>query len=376
MLCRIIPAGLGFLALSFFAFVAGFNADAFAQATQEKTCRTEEDDETIVKLYGYMKAERRWIKLYTAIRDKHAQALTEEVLKSTNTGSQAKIEAGRKNVEEYERQIRIHEYREGVDRAQLLRLQALPRCSTNKRGIQTESDRQLWQRLRTGIRPESEERQEIGRGRGGPRVELASWTGPFLGAQLGGSSSGVTTDEFSADTGMRTNRFDDTGSSFSGGVNFGYNWQPWGNNVVAGVVVEIDGLHDSVRHDFPGGNYIGSVVDFNAAVLARGGVLVTPDVLLSVQTGVSFAHQQLKIDFGGPETNESQWTPGFTLGFGAEWILAAPVLQIGRGTSVFVDYRRTWWSTANLTMPAASPFFNYAWQRQTDGIDMGLRFRW
>jgi hypothetical protein len=118
------------------------------------------------------------------------------------------------------------------------------------------------------------------------------------------------------------------------------------------------------------------VVDFNAAVLARGGVLVTPDVLVSVQTGVSFAHQQLKIDFGGPETNESRWTPGFTLGFGAEWKLPAPVLQIGRGTSVFVDYRRTWWSTANLAMPAASPFFNYAWQRQTDGIDMGLRFRW
>jgi len=376
MFCRIILASLGVFALGFFTLAPLFHADAFAQATQEKTCRTEEDEETIVKLYGYMKAERRWIKLYTAMRDKHAQALTEEVLKSTNTESQAKIEAGKKNVEEYERQIRIHEYREGMDRAQLMRLQALPRCSTNKRGIQTEFDMQLRQRLRTGIRPESEERLEIGRGPGGPRIELASWTGPFLGAQLGGSFSGVTTDEFSADTGMRTNRFDDTGSSFGGGVNFGYNWQPWGNNFVAGVVVEINGLHDSVRHDFPGGNYIGSVVDFNAALLARGGVLVTPDVLFSVQTGVSFAHQQLKIDFGGPETNESQWTPGFTLGFGAEWKLPAPVLPLGKGTSVFVDYKRTWWSTANLTMPAASPFFNYAWQRQTDGFDMGLRFRW
>lgn len=104
--------------------------------------------------------------------------------------------------------------------------------------------------------------------------------------------------------------------------------------------------------------------------------MVTPDMLLFAQTGVSFAHQQLKIDFGGPATNESKWTPAFTLGFGGEWKLPAPVLPFSKRTSVFIDYKRTWWSTAKLTMPTASPFFNYGWQRNTDGIDIGLRFRW
>ena len=225
---------------------------------------------------------------------------------------------------------------------------------------------------------QDEERREIGfrnRAGGGPRTELASWTGGFGGVQANGSFSSVTTSEFFAATGERTNRFDDTGSGFGGGVNFGYNWQPWGNNVVVGVVFDINGLNDSVRHDFTGGNYIGSVVNFTGSALVSGGVLVTPNVLLFGQGGISIAKQQLKIDFGGPETNESQWTPGFTLGFGGEWKLPAPVLPISKGTSVFVDYKRTWWNTANLTMPVASPLFNYGWRRNTDGIDIGLRFR-
>ena len=65
--------------------------------------------------------------------------------------------------------------------------------------------------------------------------------GTFVGGQLVGSSSRVATNEYFALTGVQTNHFDDTGSGFGGGLNFGYNWMPWGNSMVAGVVF-VDGL--------------------------------------------------------------------------------------------------------------------------------------
>jgi hypothetical protein len=47
----------------------------------------------------------------------------------------------------------------------------------------------------------------------------------------------------------------------------------------------------------------------------------------------------------------------------------------GKSTSVFVDYQHTWWDTASLNRPIASPSFNYTWQRETDKIDLGMRWR-
>jgi opacity protein-like surface antigen len=227
-------------------------------------------------------------------------------------------------------------------------------------------------RLRTA--EESGERQQIGRARpGGPAVQLASFNGPFGGVQVGGSFSAVTTNEFFADTGMRTNSFDDRGSGLGGGVNFGWNWQPFNPNIVTGVVVEVNALNDKVQHDLPGGNYIGSITNFNASAKARAGVLVTPTLLLYGQTGISIANQQLKIDFGGPETNESQFVPGYTLGFGAEWKLARNPLPFGRQMSLFAEFDHTWWDTAKLTMPAASPLFNHTWQRESDKVSFGVR---
>jgi hypothetical protein len=203
-----------------------------------------------------------------------------------------------------------------------------------------------------------------------------SWTGGFGGVQLVGSWSGVTTSEYLAATGVRTNQFDDTGSGFGGGVNFGWNWQPWNPSTVVGVVFDINGMNDKVQHDFAGGNYIGSIVNFTASAQVRGGVLVAPNFLLYGQGGLSIANQQLKIDFGGPETNESKIVPGLTLGFGGEWKLATNPLPFGRSMSLFAGYEHTWWDKARLDMPDASRFFNYTWQRETDAVKFGARINW
>lgn len=239
--------------------------------------------------------------------------------------------------------------------------------------------------------PQSEdERPEIG---GGPRqggttlpcsvgggqdcvAANPSFQGPFVGVHVVGSFSRVNTFEFFDLTGMRTNAFGDRGSGAGGGINFGWNWQPWTPTTLFGVVVDINGLNDSVRRDFAGGNSISSVVNVTASVQLRGGVLAVPSLLLYGQGGFVVANEELKIDFGGPKTDENQLVPGGTIGFGAEWKLATNPLPFGRSFSLFGEYGRTWWGDARLRMPAASPLFDYTWRRETDTVKFGARINW
>jgi hypothetical protein len=214
------------------------------------------------------------------------------------------------------------------------------------------------------------------------RPAFQSWSGPFVGLQVTGSTSRVITNEFLTGTDIRSTSLVDHGTGFGGGVNFGWNWQPINATSLIGVVIDVNGVHEPVQHDFFGGAYIGSVVNFSASAQVRGGVLVTPNVLLFGQGGISVSNQQLKIDFGGPETNESKTIPGLTLGFGGEWKLhpfdfAAPTISRSLVTpSLFATYEHTWWDTAKLTMPAASPGFDYSWQRQSDTLKFGARINW
>ena len=208
-----------------------------------------------------------------------------------------------------------------------------------------------------------------------PPTTQTSWTGPYGGIQVVGSWSTVGTNEFLAATGARTNAFNDSGSGFGGGFNIGYNWQPWGNSVVVGVAIDANILSDSVKHSFVGGTSIASTITFDASAMARAGVLATPNLLLFGQTGFSVANQNLKINFGGPVTNENQLTPGFSLGAGAEWQMPTSLFPSLGPTSLFVDYAHTWWRNARLNMPVASPLFKYTWMRQSDAAKVGVRVR-
>jgi opacity protein-like surface antigen len=207
------------------------------------------------------------------------------------------------------------------------------------------------------------------------RLTSALWRGGFGGVQVTGEWSGVDTSEFNG-VGVRTFQSHDRGAGVGGGFNVGWNWQPWNDRYVVGVVGDGNWLNDHVRHDFAGGNYIGSNMNFMGSAQVRGGVLVNPSFLLYAQTGVAVANQQLKIDFGGPETNESQWTPGYTLGFGFEAKLPIRQLPFGRSMSVFAEYSHTWWDTSKLHMPVASPLFDYDWLRKTDRVTVGARVSW
>lgn len=204
-----------------------------------------------------------------------------------------------------------------------------------------------------------------------PPTDTAGWGGAFVGISVTGSWSDVDTFEFLHATDILTNDLHDSGDGYGVGINGGYNWQPWDNSVVVGAVFNVDLAHDSVRHDFGGGDYIGSVRRFTGTAQGRIGTLVSPDLLLYGQTGFSIADQRLQIEFGGPETDESRTTWGYALGGGAELMLHCE--QFSR-MSLFVDYDHIWWNNASLFAPAASPFFDYQWKRRSDIVRLGVRF--
>jgi opacity protein-like surface antigen len=206
------------------------------------------------------------------------------------------------------------------------------------------------------------------------QIDNDSWTGLYGGVQFGGSFSTVRTNEFITGTDIKTNSFLDAGQSAFGGFNIGYDWQVR-PNLVVGVFSNVNFMHDQVRHDFTGGFYIGATMDTRGSAQARVGFLAFPNVLLFVNGGVAFGNDHLEIDFGGPETNESRWVTGWTFGGGVEVKLPRNVINVGKSTSVFLDYSHISFDTLKLVMPAASPRFDYTWQRETNVFEAGWRIR-
>jgi hypothetical protein len=96
-----------------------------------------------------------------------------------------------------------------------------------------------------------------------------------------------------AATGALFHHFDTFASGAGGGLNFGYNWLPWGNKWLAGVVVDIDFLSDS------GGHIFETMDNLVASGQMRVGYLMTPSLLCYGQTGVSLARKASRSISGG-----------------------------------------------------------------------------
>jgi hypothetical protein len=199
----------------------------------------------------------------------------------------------------------------------------------------------------------------------GPAI---SWTGGFVGGQVLGSLSTVNTTETAAATGALFHHFGAFASG-AGGGDFGYNWLPWGDNWLVGVIADINFLSDSGDHVF-------SMMDnLTASGQLRVGFLAASGLLWYGQAGISLARENLKVDFVGPITEQSRVAPGYAIGAGAEWALPiVPPKLLAAAPSLFVDYQHIWWSSGTLDMPAAAPSLNFNWQRESNTIKAGLRF--
>jgi len=201
-----------------------------------------------------------------------------------------------------------------------------------------------------------------------PSIPPTSWAGPFVGGQIVGSLGTVGTSEVTTATGALFHHFDSLTGGGGGGVNLGYNWLPWGNSWLVGVVADIGGLSDS------GGHVFRTTDDVTGTAGVRIGLFTSPDLLWYGQTGVAVTDENIRVDFGGPITGRSHSGAGYALGSGAEWALPAMPLPLSATTaSVFIDYQHIWWDSGSLHMPAAVPTLNFRWQRDGDMLKAGLR---
>ena len=195
--------------------------------------------------------------------------------------------------------------------------------------------------------------------------------GPHLGFDVHETYGCLGTTEQFADDGAISNIFRDCKDPLGAGLLAGYNFAPWNNSVRIGGFVSLDYQPMTINHTFPAGTYLGTTSHWAVTAGIKVGGVTSSGVFVYGLTGVAFLNQDLNINFGGPVTSANVTTPGATLGLGGEY---QPAFLNGFGLPItlFAQFQHTIWQDSRLTMPAASPLFNYTFRRNDDAIKFGL----
>jgi outer membrane immunogenic protein len=174
-----------------------------------------------------------------------------------------------------------------------------------------------------------------------PPVPIPSWTGCYVGGNIGGAWSNVDL------SGVSGASFSATNSGFAGGGQIGcdYNWlqSPW----VVGIRNMLDATSLSNRTNISTVPFTGTVdsrTRWFDTLTARGGYLVTPQVLLYAQGGAAWTNTNITfLDGSGAQLGEtSNDRTGWTVGAGVEWRFAPQ-------WSVFAEYNFMGFGTQSAT---------------------------
>ena len=167
-----------------------------------------------------------------------------------------------------------------------------------------------------------------------------NWTGCYIGANVGGAWSRMTTSRFSQDvTGFAPALYgteDDTG--FIGGGQVGCDWTV-GSNLVVGIEGQFDFGGVNGRHAliaFPTQSETNSLRSVMTAA-GRFGYLFTPTFLGYGKVGMAFKQNRNQVfqPNGALLESASFWLPGMDVGAGVEWVFAP-------NWSVFAEYNYIW----------------------------------
>lgn len=181
----------------------------------------------------------------------------------------------------------------------------------------------------------------------------------------------VQTNEYLASTGELTDSFSDSGDPIGIGIVVGEDFRPWHNGLVVGPFASLDYLHQTINHTFAAGTFLGTTTNWIGTAGVKLGVARSGGVLIYSLGGISALNETLNINFGGPVSSANTTVFGGTLGLGVSYDPEA-LQRFGRRISLFAQYQHTWWETANLNQPAASPLFDYAFHREDDTVKLGL----
>ena len=148
-----------------------------------------------------------------------------------------------------------------------------------------------------------------------------SWTGCYVGGNIGGAWSNVDL------SGVSGASFSATNSGFAGGGQIGcdYNWN--GTLWVVGIRNMLDATSLSNRTNISAVPFTGAVdsgTHWFDTLTARGGYLVQSNVLLYAQGGAAWTNTNITFLTGsGAQVGEaSNDRTGWTVGAGVEWMFA------------------------------------------------------
>jgi len=161
--------------------------------------------------------------------------------------------------------------------------------------------------------------------------ETADWTGPYVGAFIGG---GAAVNDLDVLGGLL--EFDGVGGEgFVGGGFAGFNYQV-GPSFVVGVQAEIGvaDLQTDISTPILGGISLEAAPDFNVALSGRFGWLADPETLLYIIGGYSYAEYETEINFGAGSVKFDEEYDGFHVGAGIE-------ARITDSLTARVEYRYT-----------------------------------
>jgi outer membrane immunogenic protein len=168
-----------------------------------------------------------------------------------------------------------------------------------------------------------------------------SWTGCYVGGNIGGARSNVDL------SGVSGASFSATNSGFAGGGQIGCDYQ-WNQFWVVGIRNMLDATSLSNRTNISAVPFTGAVdsrTRWFDTLTARGGYLVPPtNLLLYAQGGAAWTNTSITfLDGSGAQLGEaSNDRTGWTVGAGVEWRFAPQ-------WSVFAEYNFMGFGTQSAT---------------------------
>jgi outer membrane immunogenic protein len=169
-----------------------------------------------------------------------------------------------------------------------------------------------------------------------------SWTGCYVGGNIGGAWSNIDL------SGVSGASFSATSSGFAGGGQIGCDYNNWGpSSWVVGIRNMLDATSLSNRTNISAVPFTGAVdsrTHWFDTLTARGGYLVTPQVLLYAQGGAAWTNTNITfLDGSGAQLGQtSNDRTGWTVGAGVEWKFAPQ-------WSVFAEYNFMGFGTQSAT---------------------------
>jgi outer membrane immunogenic protein len=202
-----------------------------------------------------------------------------------------------------------------------------------------------------------------------------NWTGFYIGGQGMGAAwdQGIT--ERIAGTPTVTNRLKSYDTAGGIGVVGGFDWALGLSGLTIGPVASFNYIGQSNNHDFAGGFFIGTHINWNATVGGRLGWQINDRILTYAVGGAEFSNQDLRSNFTGSVLSVNRTATGWFVGGGVEYTQPDWRSMNGQWAAFSQITYTEFCGDEPFRMPAFSPGFDYKVRSEQTRVTVGFTFR-